>query len=90
MKSSRHIASKHLSSPCTPLKFLISDPNIFYVLLQVVDIDTGETLGAGKSGELLMKTPSLMTGYRNKPEATAEAIDKDGWFHTGKELPKNS
>lgn len=50
---------------------------------KVVDIDTGETLGAGKSGELLMKTPSLMTGYRNKPEATAEAIDKDGWFHTG-------
>jgi long-chain acyl-CoA synthetase len=36
-----------------------------------------------ETGELLLKGPSIMRGYHHQPELTAEAIDQDGWFHTG-------
>ena len=36
-----------------------------------------------ESGELLLRGPSVMKGYHNQPELTAQAIDEDGWFHTG-------
>ncbi|MEN7341765.1 MAG: long-chain fatty acid--CoA ligase [Pseudomonadota bacterium] len=43
----------------------------------------GKPLGAGEVGEILYRGCNVMQGYWNRPEATAEAIDAKGWFHTG-------
>jgi acyl-CoA synthetase (AMP-forming)/AMP-acid ligase II len=51
--------------------------------LKVVDPASLEELPIGEHGELWFRTPQLMKGYLNKPEATAEVITEDGWFRTG-------
>jgi long-chain acyl-CoA synthetase len=43
----------------------------------------GVELKLAEDGELLMRSDVVMLGYRNLPEKTAEAIDGDGWLHTG-------
>ena len=43
----------------------------------------GVTLRIAEDGEILAQGPNIMKGYHNLPEKTAEAIDKEGWFHTG-------
>ncbi len=43
----------------------------------------GVEVKLGSDGELLMRSDVVMLGYRNMPEQTAEAIDDDGWLHTG-------
>ena len=50
---------------------------------KVVDLATGAELGPNQQGELLVRGPQIMLGYLNNPEATARAIEPDGWFHTG-------
>lgn len=51
--------------------------------VRVVDPDTLDDVPAGEQGELWFRSPQLMKGYHNKPDATAEAITEDGWFRTG-------
>lgn len=45
--------------------------------------DPGRDLGAGETGEILIRGPQVMKGYLGRPDATADMIDEDGWLHTG-------
>ncbi|GAA1451121.1 AMP-binding protein [Mycobacterium cookii] len=51
--------------------------------IKIVDPATGETVERGETGEFCTRGYSVMLGYWNDPERTAEAIDEDGWMHTG-------
>ncbi|KAK8759089.1 hypothetical protein V5799_003281 [Amblyomma americanum] len=53
------------------------------VEIKIIDTETGEKLGPNESGELCYRIPSTMKGYYNKPEATAEFFDQEGWCHSG-------
>jgi len=46
------------------------------------DLDNN-LLPVGEAGELCIRGPQVMKGYWQRPEATAEAIDSEGWLHTG-------
>jgi long-chain acyl-CoA synthetase len=50
---------------------------------KVIDPDSGEELGAGKSGELLIKGPGVTSGYYGDADATAATMAGDGWLRTG-------
>ena len=54
-----------------------------HVEIKVVDPATGETVPRGTSGEFCTRGYSVMLGYWEDPAKTAEAIDADGWMHTG-------
>ncbi len=53
------------------------------VAVKVVDPATGETVPIGTAGELCAQGFNVMLGYHDMAERTAEAIDADGWLHTG-------
>ncbi len=52
------------------------------VEMRIVD-EEGKVLGVGDVGEVQIKGPNVMKGYWNMPEATAKAIDPEGWFASG-------
>lgn len=54
-----------------------------HVEIKVVDPATGETVERGEPGEFCTRGYSVMLGYWDDPDKTAEAIDADGWMHTG-------
>jgi len=51
--------------------------------IKLVDPGSGEEVPVGEPGEICVKGPLVMQGYLNKPEATRDAIDEDGYMHTG-------
>jgi len=53
------------------------------VEIKIVDQETGKTVDRGQPGELCTRGYSVMLGYWNEPERTAEVMDDNGWMHTG-------
>ncbi|MEG0692538.1 MAG: AMP-binding protein [Oscillospiraceae bacterium] len=54
-----------------------------HVETKIVDPETGETLGVNQTGEFCARGYNIMKGYYKMEEATAQAIDADGWLHSG-------
>jgi len=53
-----------------------------HISVKIVD-SNGATVALGERGELLIRTFSVMRGYYKMPDKTAEAVDADGWLHSG-------
>jgi len=54
-----------------------------HVEVKVVDPVSGRTVPRGEAGELCTRGYSVMLGYWDEPERTAEVVDQEGWMHTG-------
>jgi fatty-acyl-CoA synthase len=54
-----------------------------HVEIKVIDAASGATVARNEPGELCTKGYSVMLGYWNEPQMTSEAIDADGWMHSG-------
>jgi fatty-acyl-CoA synthase len=63
---------------------------IFGVETKIIDPETGEELGDNEPGEFCSRGYNTMKGYYKMPEATAAAIDEDGWLHSGDILLRQS
>lgn len=58
-------------------------PPMPYTEIRIVDPETRQPLPQGQQGLVMVRGPQVMQGYYKKPEATAKAIDREGWFDTG-------
>jgi fatty-acyl-CoA synthase len=57
--------------------------NLPHQEVKVVDTDTGRTLPVGQTGEICFRGYHVMQGYYGDPDATRQAIDDNGWLHSG-------
>lgn len=66
-----------------PEKIASIGPPVASCESKVVDIETGAALGTNQQGEICVRGPNIMLGYINRPDATEQSIDSEGWYHTG-------
>ncbi len=73
------------STTSTPLDKRVSTVGLVqpHLEIKVIDPETGQTVAIGETGEFCTKGYSVMHGYWGDEEKTREAIDRDGWMHTG-------
>jgi fatty-acyl-CoA synthase len=73
------------TSPDDPLELKVTTVGRAFAHTEVklVDPQTSETVPIGTNGELCTRGYLVMNGYYNDPKSTAEAIEPDGWLHTG-------
>ena len=74
-----------MSSTDDPLEIRVGTVgrNLPEIECRIVDPETGEELPDNVTGEFVARGYNIMKGYYKMPEATAKAIDADGWLHTG-------
>ena len=75
-----HMAPNRVDLPADPASIGPCLPN---TEVRIVDTATGEDLGVDQRGEVWIRGPQVMLGYLNKPDATRDCIDDEGWFQTG-------
>jgi fatty-acyl-CoA synthase len=73
----------HLPAEMTLTKLGSAGIPMPHTELKVLDLATDTDAGPGVAGELLVRGPNVSPGYWENPEATADAFDSDGWFHSG-------
>lgn len=57
--------------------------NLPHQEVKIVNLEDGQTVPLGEAGEICFRGYHIMKGYYGDPDATAEAIDEDGWLHSG-------
>jgi len=69
----------------TPLAVKNNSVGVFFPGIEgkIIDINSGEELPRGKTGEVCVRGFCVMQGYYKRPDLTEKVVDKEGWLHTG-------